>query len=153
MSCSQSLRTDHPSRLSLRLYLLSRLMLFSILSRQYFFAGFFFSSYLYPCQKSPSQKIAILFLLCAKSGLPYISGCISNLYPVSLRIFFILISIFVFFPRIWDMTHDLFSGVKMSVISKPVAVSLQPMCPKRNVAMICKNNWNFFQSNNSIKNL
>jgi len=79
MSCSQSLRTDHPSRLSLRLYLLSRLMLLSILSRQYFFLGFFFSPYLYPCQKSPSQKIATLFLLCAKSGLPYISGCISNL--------------------------------------------------------------------------
>ena len=89
MSCSHSLRTDHPSRLSFLLYLLSRLMLFSILSCQYFFAGFFFSPYLYPCQKSPSQKIAILFLLCAKSGLPYISGCISNLYPVSLRTFFI----------------------------------------------------------------
>jgi hypothetical protein len=37
------------------------------------------------------------------------------LNPVSLRIFFIFNSIFVFFPRIWDMTHDLFSGVKMSV--------------------------------------
>jgi len=140
MSCSHSLRTDHPSRLSLLLYLLSRLMLFSILSRQYFFAGFFFSPYLYPCQKSPSQNIAILFLLCAKSGLPYISGCISNLYPVSFRIFFILISIFVFFPRILDMTHDLFSGVKMSVISKPADVFVQSMCPKRNAAMFCQKN-------------
>ena len=116
MSCSHSLRTDHPSRLSFRVYLLSRLMLFSILSRQNFFASLFFWLYLYPCQKSPSQKITILFLLCAKSGLPYICGCISNLYPVSSSIFLILSSIFVSLPLICDMTHDLFSGVKMSAI-------------------------------------
>ena len=115
MSCSHNLRTDHPSRLSFRPYLLSRLMLFSILSRQNFFASLFFWLYLYPCQKSPSQNIAILFLLCAKSGLPYISGCISNLYPVSSSNCFILSSIFVSLPLILDMTHDLFSGVKMSV--------------------------------------
>ena len=118
MSCSHSLRTDHPSRLSFRPYLLSRLMLFSILSRQNFFASLFFWLYLYPCQKSPSQNIAILFLLCAKSGFPCISGCISNLYPVSASIFFILSSIFVSLPLICDMTHDLFSGVKMSVTDK-----------------------------------
>ena len=116
MSCSHSLRTDHPSRLSFRLYLLSRLMLFSILSRQNFFGSLFFCPYLYPCQKSPSQNIAIFFLLCAKSGFPYIFGCISNLYPVSASICFIFNSIFVFLPLILDMTHDLFSGVNMSVM-------------------------------------
>ena len=116
MSCSHSLRTDHPSRLSFRAYLLSRLMLFSILSRQNFFASLFFWPYLYPCQKSPSQKTAILFLLCAKSGFPCIFGYISNLYPVSSSIRFMMMSIFVLLPRILDMTHDLFSGVNMSVM-------------------------------------
>lgn len=115
MSCSQILNTDHPSRRNFLVYLLSRIMLFSILSRQNFFAGFFFSLYLYPCQKSPSQQMTIFFLLCTKSGLPYILGYISHLQPESESIFFIFKSILVFVPLIRDITHDLFSGVKMSV--------------------------------------
>jgi hypothetical protein len=143
MSCSHSLRTDHPSRLSFRPYLLSRLMLFSILSRQNFFASLFFWPYLYPCQKSPSQKITILFLLCAKSGLPYISGCISNLYPVSASILFIFNSIFVFLPLILDMTHDLFSGVKMSAIFR----FMDSAYTNQFCHVASKMCWTFFSSN------
>ena len=135
MSCSHSLRTDHPSRLSFRPYLLSRLMLFSILSRQNFFASLFFWLYLYPCQKSPSQNITILFLLCAKSGLPYIFGYISNLYPVSASIRLMMMSIFVLLQRILDMTHDLFSGVKMSVMQKTFSYVSIICHPKNNMMM------------------
>ncbi len=116
MSCSQKRKTDHPSFLSLLEYFLSLLMLFSIFSRQNFFGSFFFLLYLYPCQKSPSQYMMIFFRLITKSGFPYIFGYISCLYPVSVRIFFILRSIFVLVPLILDITHDLFSGVKISVI-------------------------------------
>ena len=61
MSCSQNLRTDQPSRRSFLVFFLSRLMFPSIFSLQNFFAGFFFSWYLKPCQKSPSQKIIIFW--------------------------------------------------------------------------------------------
>ena len=116
MSCSHNLSTDQPFLLSLLEYLLSRLMFPSILSRQNFFAGFFFSSYLYPCQKSPSQKITIFFLLFTKSGFPYILGYISNLCRVSDSIVFIFRSILVLVPLMRDITQDLFSLEKMSVI-------------------------------------
>jgi len=110
-SCSQNRSTDQPSLLSFLETALSLLILFSILSFQNFFAGFFFSK----CQKSPSQKIAIFFLFKIKSGFPCIFGYISNLQFISESSFFILRSIFVFLLLILDITQDLFSLEKISV--------------------------------------
>jgi len=116
MLCSQNLRTDHPSLRNFLVILLSLSMFLSILSLQNFFDSFLFE-YSYPCQKSPSQNITIRFLFNAKSGLSNILGCISYEYPMSFRTSFIFSSIFVFFPFIRDMTHDLFSFEKISAMN------------------------------------
>ena len=115
MSCSHNRMTEYPSRLNFLDIRLSRLMFSSILSFQNFFRGFFFLSYWKPCQKSPSQNMAV-FLPTRKSGFPKIFGCCVNFNLLERSMFRVVISIFVFFPRILDMTQLRFSFEKISAI-------------------------------------
>ena len=73
MSVSQNRKTFHPCFCNSALTSLSRSMFRSILEcqkTQLLLWSFFLISQFLPCQNSPSQNIAILWPLIAKSGLP-----------------------------------------------------------------------------------
>src|SRR3989338_240376 len=118
ISNSQNRNTIQPFFLSSLLCFSSLLIFFSILFFQNFCFNLAFNfAYSFPCQKSPSQKIAILYLVKAKSGLPSIFGLIR--YPLILfsqSAFRNFSSILVPFDLIEDITLLRFSLDNTSTI-------------------------------------